>query len=112
MTKLDFAIHLFAQARVLTTGEASRVPVVAMISLLFLAKRAGEWVTGTDLAAAAPTLTPNVILTSTRRAVEAGLLECRPYEGGVNGAREWRITNKGQRIVAKLLSTETPATTA
>ncbi len=106
MTKHDFAIHLFTQARTITSGQTQRVPVVAMIVLLVLTKRSGEWMTGTELAAGAPTLSSNIIISSTRQAVEAGYLERRPYAGGVNGAFEYRATNAGLRLVHQLLSTD------
>ena len=106
MTKHDFAIHLFTQARHITSGQTQRVPVVAMIVLLALAKRPGEWITGTELADGVPTLTSNVIISSTRQALHAGLLEHRPYTGGINGAYEYRATNAGLRVVHQLLATD------
>jgi hypothetical protein len=110
MTKIDFAIHLFATARHLGNGQAHRVPVVALLALMILSRRADEWHSGTSVAEGVTGMTSNTLTCSTRGAVAEGLLEKRPLAGGVNGALEWRITPKGQRIVAKLLNTETPAT--
>jgi len=109
MTKLDFAIHLFATARHLGNGQAHRVPVVALLALMILSRRSEEWHSGTSVAQGIDGMTSNTLTCSTRGAIEAGLLEKRPLAGGVNGALEWRITPKGQRIVAKLLNTETPS---
>ena len=108
MTKHDFAIHLFSQARRITSGSASRVPVVSLLIMLLLSKRPEEWISGTVLAADFPTVTPSVIASSTRAAVEAGYLERRPYCGGVNGALEWKITNAGLLLVQSLLTTSEP----
>lgn len=107
MTKIDFAIHLFATARHLGNGQAHRVPVVALLALMILSRKADDWHSGTAVAEGVTGMTSNTLTCSTRGAVEAGLLEKRPLLGGTNGALEWRITPKGQRIVARLLNTET-----
>ena len=107
MTKLDFAIHLFTQARSITSGQSTRVPIVSVLILLLLAKRPEEWITGSTLAEEIPTLSSSIIGSSTRAAVDAGYLARRPYQGGVNGALEWRITNSGLRLVQQLIATPT-----
>jgi hypothetical protein len=110
MTKLDFAIHLFSTARQVGDGQAHRVPVVAMIALMILSRRPGEWLSGSRITAGIKGMTSSTLICCTRGAIVEGLLEKRRLVGGVNGALEWRITPKGQRIVALLLNTETPAT--
>lgn len=111
MTKLDFAVHLFTEARTLTTGTAHRVPIVSVLVLLILSRTPDDWITGTDICADLPTVSSSTIISSTRAAVEAGLLEHRPYRGGVNGALAWHITPTGLRVVEKLMTAQEPATT-
>lgn len=108
MTKLDFAIHLFTAARTITSGSAARVPVVSLLMLLILSRRPGEWMPGPELAAGVPTMNSSTLVSCTKAALEAGLLERRAIAGGVNGALEWRATAPGLRIVEKLMKTAEP----
>lgn len=109
MTKLEFAIHLFATARRLSNRTAQRVPVVSLLALLELSRTPDEWKAGSVLAdRLGDGFTANTLGSSTRGAIEAGYLERRAMEGGVNGALEYRITKAGQHVVAQLLKTEEP----
>lgn len=109
MTKLDFAIHLLAESRKVTNETAHRTPVVGLLILLILSRRPDEWMTGTQLAEGISTISSSTVATTTRGAVDAGYLERRTIAGGSHNALEWRITPAGQHVVAKLLTTESPA---
>lgn len=108
MTKLDFAIHLFTAARSIGSGSVHRVPVVSMLMLLVLSRRPDEWISGTGLADLVANMSSSTMVSSTRSAVEAGLLDRRPIAGGFNGALEWKITPAGQRMVVQLLEAKEP----
>lgn len=109
MTKLDFAIHLFTHARDITSGTAHRTPVVTLLILLILSRRPGQWITGSQLASGLDSVSSSTIATTTRAAVDSGLIERRPIKGAAHGALEWRVTAAGQGLVSRLLSTESRA---
>lgn len=109
MKKIDFAIHLLSAARTALDTDTRHIRTVALLALLELSRRGGvDWHSSTSIAAALNITTP--FLSSTvRKDISLGLLEKRkgkrlPGTGGIDPL-DYRITAKGQCIVAKLLDT-------
>jgi hypothetical protein len=109
MKKIDFAIHLFSAARVATEAATSRVPTISLLIMLEMSRRDPEaWHAGPSLAAALG-IPCNRITTCCRGAVAAGFIQTRlgrraPGAIGVDPL-DWRVTPKGQQVVAQLLDT-------